>query len=212
MVWRSSESLALQRLLLVGQFPVNEKGRRPCQPFRYRASRGACLRIEIGATRLSDDTSVWTAGVPRMPVADHLQAAGSPRHRYWISSAPLVANAGMDQQDQQLARRLRQLTQKRVHDPRVALVERNGDPEDERALDLEPLPQAVEISVQLADGSWLNAVAPLRVSTIPRVDEWWQFMLVVSLVLAIFVLVFAVRWIMRPLTALAEAADRVGRG
>ena len=109
----------------------------------------------------------------------------------------------MGEQERRLTRRLRLFTQNRVRDPRIAVVERNGEPEDDRAHDLEPLPQAVEISAQLADGSWLNAVAPLRVPTIPRVDEWWQFMLAVNLVFVIVVLVFAVRWIMRPLTALA---------
>jgi signal transduction histidine kinase len=143
---------------------------------------------------------------------DIIQAFGSARHRYWTSAAPLVANAAMGEQEHQLARRLRQLTQNRARDPRIALVERSGDPEDDRAADLEALPQALDISVQLADGSWLNAVAPVRLPTIPEVDEWWQYMLAVGVLSVIVILVFALRWVTRPLTALAEAADRVGRG
>jgi signal transduction histidine kinase len=169
----------------------------------------------IGRTQEIDRTATLVRLIyagPESARNNIIQAFGSPRHRYWISSAPLVANAAMGEQERRLTRRLRLFTQNRVRDPRIALVERNGEPEDDRAHDLEPLPQAVEISAQLADGSWLNAVAPLRVPTIPRVDEWWQFMLAVNLVSVIVALVFAVRWIVRPLTALAEAADRVGRG
>jgi signal transduction histidine kinase len=170
----------------------------------------------IGRTQEIDRTATLVRVIHAAPEpsrSDIIQAFGSPHHRYWISSAPLVmANAGLGDQEQQLTRRLRLLAQNRVRDPRIALVERNGDPEDDRAGDLEPQPQAVEISVQLVDGSWLNAVAPLRVPTIPRVDEWWQFMLAVGVASAIVILVFVIRWIMRPLIALAEAADRVGRG
>jgi signal transduction histidine kinase len=169
----------------------------------------------LGRTQEIDRTATLARVIDVAPEPSRkaiIQAFGSPRHRYWTSSAPLVANAGMGEQERQLARRLRLLAQNLVRDPRIALVERNGEPEDDRAQDLDPLPQAVEISAQLADGSWLNAVAPLTVPVIPRVDEWWRFMLAISLVLLIVASAFAVRWIMRPLTALAEAADRVGRG
>jgi signal transduction histidine kinase len=165
----------------------------------------------------------WTATLVRVIDAapassrnDIIQAFGSPLHRYWTSDTPVVANAALSDQEQQIARRLRRLTQNRAHDPRIALVERSRDPEDDLvpglAPDLNARPQALDISVQLADGSWLNGVAPLRLPTIPEANVRWLYLLAASIAAAILVVVIAVRWITRPLTALAEAADRVGRG
>jgi signal transduction histidine kinase len=92
------------------------------------------------------------------------------------------------------------------------LVERNRDPEDDTAADVPARPQALDISVQLADGSWLNAVAPLRLPIVPEANVRWLILLGASVAAVIIVVAFAVRWITRPLTALGEAADRVGRG
>jgi signal transduction histidine kinase len=142
---------------------------------------------------------------------DVIRAFASRRHRYWTSDTPLVSTTSMGELELQIARRLPRLTRNHAQDPRIALVQRNGDPEDDGAADLQALPQAVDISVQLTDGHWLNGEAPLRLPTLPWADVW-LYLLVVSLAAVIAVVVFAMRWITRPLTALADAADRVGRG
>jgi signal transduction histidine kinase len=169
----------------------------------------------VARTREADRTATLVRVIdaaPRSSRNDIIEAFGSPQHRYWTSDTPLVANAAMGEQEQQIVRRLRRMTKNRGHDPRIALVERNGDPEDDAAADLQALPQALDISVQLADGSWLNAVAPLRLPIVPEANVRWLYQLGISVVAVIVAVVFAVRWITRPLTALAAAADRVGRG
>jgi signal transduction histidine kinase len=169
----------------------------------------------LARTREADRTATLVRvldATPESSRSDIIRAFGLPRHRYWMSDTPLVADAAMGEQEQQIAQRLRRMTRNRVHDPRIALVERNRDLEDDLTGDLPALPQALNISVKLADGRWLNAVALLRLPTLPEVNVRWLYLLLVSVAAVIVVVVFAVRWITRPLTALAEAADRVGRG
>jgi signal transduction histidine kinase len=169
----------------------------------------------ISRTREVDRTATLVRVINAAPASsrnDIIQAFGTPLHRYWTSDTPLVANTALGEQEQLIARRLQRMTQNRAHDPRIALVERSPDSEDGLAADPQARPQALDISVQLADGSWLNAVAPLRLPTIPEANVRWLYMLAASVAAVVVVVVIAVRWITRPLTALAEAADRVGRG
>ena len=153
--------------------------------------------------------------VPPSSRGDIIQAFESRSHHYSASDMPLVAAAATGEQEQQIAQRLRRLTRKRAHDTRIALVERNRDAQDEEeSVDLLGSPRALEMSVQLADGSWLNDVAPLRPLILPAVNvaNAWLYILAGSVMAVIVVVVFGVRWVTRPLTALADAADRVGRG
>jgi signal transduction histidine kinase len=147
---------------------------------------------------------------------DIIQAFESRLHHYSASDKPLVAAPATDEQEQQIARRLQRLTRNRAHDLRIALVERSRDAQDEEgAVDLTvPSPQALEMSVQLADGIWLNDEAPLRWQMLPAVNvaNVWLYILAGSATAMIVVVVFGVGWVTRPLTALADAADRVGRG
>jgi signal transduction histidine kinase len=169
----------------------------------------------ISRTREVDRTATLVRVINAAPASsrnDIIQAFGTPLHRYWTSDTPLVANAALGDQEQQIARRLRRLTRNGAQDPRIALVERSPDLEDGLVADPQARPQALDVSVQLADGSWLNAVAPLRLPTIPEANVRWLYMLAASVAAVIVVVVIGVRWITRPLTALAEAADRVGRG
>jgi signal transduction histidine kinase len=139
---------------------------------------------------------------PGSPRNDIIRAFGSHRHHYWTSDTPAVATGTMGETEQEIAQRLRRLTLNRAHDPRITLVERNSD---------QALPQAVDISVQLPDGVWLNSEAPLRLPALPWANVW-LYLLAVSVASVVAVVVFAVRCITRPLTALAAAADRVGCG
>jgi hypothetical protein len=100
---------------------------------------------------------------------DIIRAFGSRRHHYWTSETPLVATGAMGEAEQRIASRLPRLTRNRAHDPRIALVERNSDREDDWAAEPQALPQAVNISVQLTDGVWLNGEGPLR---LPALTVW----------------------------------------
>jgi signal transduction histidine kinase len=169
----------------------------------------------LARTREADRTATLVRVIDAAPESSRnaiIHAFGGPRHRYWTSASPLVASAGMGEPEQQIARRLQRMSRNRAHDARIALVERVNDPEDDIDADVRALPQALNISVQLADGSWLNAAAALRLPTLPEVNIQWWYLLAASVAAAVAAVVFAVRWITQPLTALAEAADRVGRG
>jgi signal transduction histidine kinase len=173
------------------------------------------IRRAVVRTHEVDRTATLVRVIDAAPGSsrnDIIRAFGSRRHHYWTSDAPLVATSAMGETERKIALRLQGLMQNRAHDPRIALVERNSDPEDEDDWShLKALPQAVKISVQLTDGTWLNGDAPLRLPALPGGDMW-LYLLAVSVAIVIAVVLFAVRWITRPLTALADAADRVGRG
>jgi signal transduction histidine kinase len=169
----------------------------------------------VARTREADRTATLVRVIDAAPQSsrnDIIRAFETPLHHYWTSDAPLVRSAAMGEQEQQIARRLRRMTRNHGHDPRIALVDRNSDPEDDATADLQARPQALDISVQLADGSWLNAVAPLRLPIVPEANLRWLSLLGASVAAVMIAVIFAVRWITRPLTALAAAADRAGRG
>jgi signal transduction histidine kinase len=169
----------------------------------------------VARTREADRTATLVRAIDAAPASSRdaiIQAFGTPRHRYWMSATPSVANAAMGEQEQQVARRLQRMSRNHGHDARIALVSRSKDAEDDFDADSRTLPHALNISVQLADGSWLNAAAPLRLPTLPEVNVQWLYLLAASVAGVVAAVVFAVRWITRPLTALADAADRVGRG
>jgi signal transduction histidine kinase len=152
------------------------------------------------------------AAAPETSRNDILHAFEGPRRRFWTSAMPLVSNPAVGDQELEIASRLRRMTRNQARDARIALVDRSDDPEVDFAADPLALPQVLNISVQFADGSWLNAATALRLPTLPEANVQWWYLLAVSVAAVIAAAVFAVRWIARPLTALAEAADRVGRG
>jgi len=173
-------------------------------------AEGSRVRRAAANTQEADRVATLArviAVAPRESRNDIIRAFISGRHHFWTSATPLVASDAMGEEERQLAQRVQRLLRHSANDPRVALVERDAG-QDGRP---RPLPQALDVSVQLADGTWLNGETPLRLATIPSANVWLY--LAIAGVLSILVaVVFAVRWITRPLTALAEAADRVGRG
>jgi signal transduction histidine kinase len=172
------------------------------------------VRRAVARTQEVDRMATLVRVIDAAPTSsrhDIVQAFGSRTRHYWTSNSPLVASTAMGEQEQQIARRLGRLTRNRAHDPRIALVERNDDPGDDLAPDRLLLPHALDVSVRLADGVWLNGETPLRMQILPWANVW-LYMLAGSVAVVIAAVVFAVRFIVRPLTALAEAADRVGRG
>jgi signal transduction histidine kinase len=190
-------------------------------------AQGVAVVIFLSETSGIRRANARTQGVDRMATLvraidaaspssrdDIVRAFRSPVHHYSTSDTPLVAAAAMGEQEQQMAQRLPGLTHNRAHDPRIALVERNRDAEDDGLADLLGRPRALEISVQLADGIWLNDEAVVRslILSAVNVGDVWLYILAGSVTAMVVVIMFTVRWITRPLTALAEAADRVGRG
>ena len=78
-----------------------------------------------------------------------------------------------------------------------------------RAFPLEGIGAALQVSVRLADGSWLNVFAPIE-----HADSLWQTRFVVPLLAALLAVTLAALWAVgratRPLAALAAAAERLG--
>jgi signal transduction histidine kinase len=175
-------------------------------------SESSRVRRVVSRTQEIDRMATLVRAIDAAPASsrnDIIAAFGSRSRHYATSDTPLVA-ANMEEQEQQMATRLRRLTRNRAHDLRVALVERS-DTGGVDWPDLAALPHVLNVSVQLADGTWLNGETRLRVQTLPWANMW-LFMLAGSVMAMIAVVAFAARWIALPLTALAEAADRVGRG
>jgi signal transduction histidine kinase len=85
------------------------------------------------------------------------------------------------------------------------LVERQ---ESKRILRHSARPQAIQLSVKLADGRWLNEEAPFRLGWGRRAFE----ILLASIFAILVVVMLAVRWITRPMRALATATEKLGRG
>lgn len=171
----------------------------------------------IGRTQAVDRMATLVRVIdaaPRSSRGDIIEAFGSRLHRYSTSETPLAAGQVMGEQEQQVGLRLRRLTHDRAHDPRIALVERNRDVAGGGTADPVASQQALLTSVQLSDGTWLNDEAPLPRLMLPAVNvaDLWLYILAGSVLAMVVVVLFAVRWIAGPLTVLAQAADRVGRG
>jgi signal transduction histidine kinase len=178
-------------------------------------SESSRVRRVVARTQEVDRMATLVRAIDAAPQPSRshiIQAFGSRLRHYWTSDTPLVATAAVGEQEQQIAVRLRRMTRNSAQDPRIALVEHNGDPGgDDWPADVAALPYSLNISVRLADGTWLNGETRLRVQMLPWANMW-LFMLAGTVAAVIAVVVFGVRWIVRPLTALAEAAGRVGRG
>ena len=69
--------------------------------------------------------------------------------------------------------------------------------------------QALQVSLQLTDGSWLNFATPFR-----QANELWtsRYFLFIVLMMVVFMVlsVWAVRWSTQPLEFFARAAERLG--
>jgi signal transduction histidine kinase len=118
----------------------------------------------------------------------------------------------MGTEERQVAQGFRNLLGNAVDDPRIALVKRGPELKNAAGLRDEGLPFALQISARLSDGNWLNGEAPLQLPIIRQGERVAIPLIAVSVVSILIAMIFAVRWITRPLTALADAADRVGRG
>lgn len=149
--------------------------------------------------------------------ADVLRSVRSPAVAFQIAAEPAVSRAD-DRNVAGIAAEIRAgLDNGRDRDIRSAIREASGLPmlSMHRMHDRMHGPagdtKALALSVQLQNGGWLNVLTAFH-----RPPPQWAWPSVVSMALmavAIVVIVwFSVRRIARPLEALAQAADRFGRG
>ncbi|KQT78827.1 ATP-binding protein [Methylobacterium sp. Leaf466] len=146
--------------------------------------------------------------VPADAVPGVIEAYGSSRHRFTIDAASRVAEEEMDADEARFARRLDRRVRDGASQARLLLVDRDADASADRA---SARPQALRVSVRLDDGRWLNGEAPLALHPPP----WIRIGLLqtaVSVVAVLAVVAIAMRGVVGPVTALAQAAERAGRG
>ncbi|MCJ2082667.1 ATP-binding protein [Methylobacterium sp. J-090] len=148
--------------------------------------------------------------VPADAVPAVLEAYGSPRRSFTLDATSFVSESAMADDAARLAHRLDRRLAAGAGQARIALVDRDTDPDapsDHGAGKL----QALRVSVRLGDGRWLNGEAPLALQTPP----WIRIGLiqaVASVVAVLAVAGIAMRGIVGPVSALARAAEMAGRG
>ena len=177
---------------------------------------------------ISNRLSPVTALLSETPAPLHertVSAFSSPRFRVWLSDRPVVAersfHRGHDDDDdraEELRERLQaDLGNVLIGQARVQVQDDDdhhnqmighgsGPPQIRDQLRIRTL-----ISLPIGPDRWLNAaVAEFRERTLLR-RESWAAIIVASLVVSL-ILALALRRITRPLTRLADAAERLGRG
>ncbi|MEZ5776309.1 MAG: ATP-binding protein [Hyphomicrobiaceae bacterium] len=191
--------------------------------------RRAALR-ELGIENVVQRTAQIVRLIEATPVAlreELLRTAGARRLRYWIDAEPVVEASGGDSEENDLVTALsRQLgpsaTEVRA-DYRVIEPRRHGDHDgrpserrertrrSERSWFGRPSIDALSLSIHLSDGSWLNVTQ----AELPGPGVWSPSA-VISLITSALgiaaIVLLVVRRITRPLSDLALAADRLGRG
>lgn len=168
-----------------------------------------------------------------------LRAVNSPRLRYWITAETALPDANTERMEQWLAVRLEKLVPEAAHAPvRVHMTDEglpgefmgmrdgtiwgmdahhkgakkpNNNASGQRGLWPAGGGMGLTLSIPLPDGQWLNVATGFR----PERTNWaWPS--IVSMTLAAFaillVVALTVRRITRPLKALSNAAEQLGRG
>ncbi|MCW0002002.1 ATP-binding protein [Pararhizobium sp. YC-54] len=149
--------------------------------------------------------------VPKDRSSELVQSTSSRDHEFRITSQ-VTPNNNMNEAETQLAQELRMLLAPREADVSVNLLESR---DSSRAFGVPRLfgrqvPAELHISIQLGDGSWLSSVSALQPSN--RRLWRWLIPMAASGALVLIVVALVVHWITRPLSELADAAERIGRG
>ncbi|MDB5595891.1 MAG: two component system sensor histidine kinase [Hyphomicrobiales bacterium] len=150
--------------------------------------------------------------VPATTSADVLRGFSSRRQHFSISNAPLVASETIDGGSREMSERVRRLLGASARQVRIFLkpdVGRNSGPRKQRVATGDP--QALDVSVQLTSGGWLNGETLLRLPAAPG-GNVWLWLLIPSLLSTLVAVLIGVRWITGPMVVLAQAAERIGRG
>lgn len=174
------------------------------------------------------------------PMRDQiLKATSTPVTRFWVAPDPVVSTAGRSAPERRLEDALSEELGP-GKDIRVELIGRgkappqpraaahqagDGDDDSERSKRLERQREreekqaerirrtllAINFSVPLADGNWLNVTTNHRA---PPSAAFQTLLMQIALMAAAIVLIVAltIRQVSQPLRALAAAADKLGRG
>ena len=182
--------------------------------FGFFASETSRVTRAASRTQVVDRVVTLVRATERLPAesAPAVAAAfGSPRHRFSIDNDPSVEPAAIGSDEARLAGFLRRRLKLKAPDPRIALVDRAEEDEDSAEAFPANATQFLRVSVRLDDGHWLNGEAALRLPAAPGASMALA-LLAASVLAVVGAATVAVRWITRPLTALAESAERIGRG
>ena len=165
------------------------------------------------ATHIGERVAVLVQVLNVLPpelVPPVVAAYSIPVSRFAIAADPGVADSVMDADDAAIAELL---TRRLRIDPAQVRVQFVEDPGAlVRYLPWRATPKTVMFAVRLASGLWLNAQARILQ---PDVPIWLQIGLVqlgAAIVAILVTLGLGLRPIIRPVTALADAAGRVGSG
>ncbi len=164
-------------------------------------------------TRIGERVAVLVQvlkGLPPDLVPPIIAAYNIPVSRFSIDAEARVPDGSMDASDADIAQAIARRLKVDADQVRVNLVENVAAVA--RYLPWHATPKILLVSVELGTGRWLNGQA--RVMQ-PDAPFWLQIGLVQlgsALVAILLTLGLSLRHIIRPVTALADAAERVGRG
>ena len=135
---------------------------------------------------------------PKASAPALLSAMNAPNQRFWIDPNDRVPPSAMSDHEAQLAREV----QHKIGDADRPAAVRFGEQPDKRLF--------FTVAARLRDGSWFHFE---RSGIEP--PKWWRdlpFSIGVSTIPVLLVVALFVGWITRPVRALAQAAEQVGRG
>ena len=147
-----------------------------------------------------------TETAPRDVKSDILTAMSSINERFWIDVESGLASNAMNDHEAELADELNRKLEGGNRGASIRFTEQlAGSLPYQNRTSL-----AFSVTAHLVDDSWLHyersGIEPLR---------WWRdlpFSVLVSTIPVLIVVAIFVGWITRPVRALAQAADQVGRG
>jgi signal transduction histidine kinase len=147
-----------------------------------------------------------TETAPKEAKSDILIAMSSPIERFWIDGESGLASNAMNDREAKLADELNRKLGGGDRGVSIRFTEQlAGSLPYQNRTSL-----AFSVAAHLGDGSWLHyersGIEPLR---------WWRdlpFSVLVSTIPVLIVVAIFVGWITRPVKALAQAAEQVGRG
>ena len=137
---------------------------------------------------------------PKASIPDLLRAMSAPNEKFWIDQSGGAERPAMSSREALLARELQKKIGEADHQVAITFGEQAQDPKR----------LFFAVTARLQDGSRFHfersGIEPLK---------WWRdlpFSIGVSTIPALVVVAVFVGWITRPVRALAQAAEHVGRG
>jgi signal transduction histidine kinase len=139
---------------------------------------------------------------PTGAIPDMLGALSSPFEKFWIDQDDGGSRAAMSDKEARLARELERKLGGTDRQVTIKFGQQGQAPAPNRL--------GFSVAARLRDGSWLHyqrgGIEPLK---------WWRdlpFSIGMSMIPVLLVIGLSVGWITRPVRALAQAAEQVGRG